>query len=77
MFVAARRMVWMICCLYLFPGFWNACNADILSLRIVADSIRVLVDLGRRREILLIMLIPYKTPISSAACIVYRSIGPT
>jgi hypothetical protein len=40
-FLAACRIVWMICCPDLFPGFWTAYRADLLSLRIVVDLTRV------------------------------------
>src|SRR4051812_15727931 len=74
-FLAACRIAWMICCPGFFPGFWTACSADLLSLRIVADLTRVWDVLQCRRAILL-MLTAYRIPISSAACTDHRSMGP-
>lgn len=67
-FVAARMMAWVTYCPDLFPGFWIACSADMLSLRMVADVSWAWVNFGTCRTILVTMLMAYRTPIGSAAC---------
>jgi hypothetical protein len=68
----------MTCWPDLFPGYWIARNADILSLRMIADFTRVPVTViaDAVRAISFMMLTAYKIPISSAACTYHRSVGP-
>jgi hypothetical protein len=76
-FLASRRMAWVICRPDLFPWFWTASSADLLSLRMVAVLARVRDVLQCRRATLLMILIAYRIPNSSAAGTDHRSMGPT
>lgn len=58
----ARRVAWMICWPDLDFGFWMACRADLLLLRVVALLVREPADFQRWRATLLMNLMAYRIP---------------